>query len=505
MNQWHVGIYAQDTWRATSRITVNAGLRWEPYFGQNVLNNALSSFSADNFKNNVTSTVFLKAPAGMIYPGDAGYPAGQTGLNKQWLNLSPRAGIAWDVLGNGRTAVRSSYGLAYDFPTAEYHNINAQAPPFGNRSIIEDPTGLFDDPYRQFGGDPHPIVTSANTDYVAYGAFGTLDPEINSPRVQSWNVTVEQQIGTAWGASVSYLGTHSDRLWNQVAINPGVFMGLGPCVLGGVSYPVCTTSANLDQRRVFSQSGVNPAAAAKIGNLDLHTDLGIQNYRGLKMSLRRRGTVSLNGNYTLSRCFGDATTGGFPQLASGYTDPSNPAFDRGYCDQDRTHLGVVTVGAQTPAFERAALRIIASDWRVSGIVNARSGSPLNVIAGGDRAFTGLQQQRPQRVLDDPYAADKTISQYLNPAAFAQPTPGTLGSSQRNSVRGPGFWAVDMALSRTVTFSQSQNVELRLETFNLLNNFNWGNPGLNLAAGTFGRITTQAGAPRILQFGVKYGF
>jgi len=505
MNQWHVGLYAQDTWRATSRVTVNAGLRWEPYFGQNVLNNALSSFSMDNFKNNVTSKVFLKAPAGMIYPGDAGYPAGQTGLNKQWFNLSPRAGIAWDVLGDGRTAIRSSYGLAYDFPTAEYHNINAQAPPFGNRSIIEDPTGLFDDPYRQFGGDPHPIVTSANTDYVAYGAFGTLDPDINSPRVQSWNVTVEQQIGTAWGASASYLGTHSDRLWNQVAINPGVFMGLGPCVLGGVSYPVCTTSANLDQRRVFSQSGINPAAAAKIGNLDLHTDIGVQNYRGLKLSLRRRGTLSVNGNYTLSRCFGDATTGGFPQLASGYTDPSNPEFDRGYCDQDRRHLAVVTVGVQTPTFDQRAARIIASDWRVSGIVNARSGSPLNVIAGGDRAFTGLQQQRPQRVLDDPYPATKTLAQYLNPAAFAQPTPGTLGNSERNGVRGPGFWAVDVALSRTVAFSQSQNVELRLETFNLLNNFNWGNPGLNLAAGTFGRITTQAGAPRILQFGVKYGF
>jgi hypothetical protein len=123
-------------------------------------------------------------------------------------------------------------------------------------------------------------------------------------------------------------------------------------------------------------------------------------------------------------------------------------------------------------------------------VNARSGSPLNVIAGGDPAFTGIQQQRVQRVLDDPYPDDKTLLRYLNPAAFAQPAPGTLGSFPRNGVRGPAYWVVDMALSRTIAFTTSQNVELRLETFNLLNNFNWGNPTVNFASGTFGRITTR---------------
>ena len=506
MNQWHIGLYTQDTWRMTSRVTLNAGLRWEPYFGQTVENNAISNFSMDNFRKNVESTVFLNAPAGLIYPGDVGYPEGRSGLHKQWMNFSPRVGLAWDVRGDGQTALRSSYGLAYDFPTAEYHNINAQAPPFGNRSLVEDPPGLFDAPYRHIGGDPHPFVTNANTPYIPFGAFGAIDPDINSPRVQSWNVTVEQQIGQAWGASVSYLGSHSDRLWNQVAINPGVFLGLGPCTLQGVAYPVCTTNANLNQRRVFSLSGENRAAAAFIGNLDLHTDIGSQNYRGLKLSFRRRAAsgVSLNGNYTLSRCFGDATGGGFPQLASGYTDPSNPAFDRGYCEQDRRHLASLTAGAQTPEFDGAVLRALASGWRVSGIFSARSGSPLTVIAGGDRAFTGLQQQRAEQVLDDPYG-DNTLLTYLNPAAFAQPAAGTLGDHQRNSIRGPGRWDVDMALSRLVGFGGTQTLEFRVEAFNLFNHFNWGNPGLNLAAGTFGRIQSQQGSPRILQFGIKYGF
>ncbi len=157
--------------------------------------------------------------------------------------------------------------------------------------IIQDPMGLLDDPYRGVGA-AIPIRSSPDRTrrYVNFGSFGTMDPGINSPRVQSWNATVEQQLGTQWGVSVAYLGSHSDRLWAQVALNPGVYMGLGPCVINGVSYPVCSTNANLNQRRVLYQQ--NPREAAFIGALDLNTDIGYQNYSGLKLSatatIRRR-------------------------------------------------------------------------------------------------------------------------------------------------------------------------------------------------------------------------
>jgi carboxypeptidase family protein len=508
MNQWYLGMYAQDSWRATPRITVNAGLRWEPYFGANVLNGAIYNFSPDNFRRGVTSTVFKNAPAGLIYPGDAGFPPGTTGLDKQLWNLSPRVGVGWDVTGNGRTALRAAYGISYDFPTAEYQLINANSPPFGNRSLVEDPPGGFDDPYRHIGGDPHPILTSPDTQYIPFGAYGATDADINSPRIQQWNVTFERQIGAVWQASASYLGSYTDRLWGQVAINPGVFMGLGPCTLNGVFFATCSTNTNLNERRVFSLSGENPAAARLIGNMDIHTDLGTQNYRGLKLSLQRRAAsgVSLSGNYTWSRCFGNATTpgGGFPQIANGYTNPEDPAFDRGHCDQDRTHIGSFTVGVQTPRFDNRALRVVASDWRVSGIFTALSGSWLNLITGRDNALTGIQNQRVNQVSNDVYG-EKSVAQYLNPAAFAQPAPGTLGNYVRNSISGPGFRTVDVALSRRVALGPSRVFELRLETFNFLNTFNWGNPVTNFNSGTFGRITSITGAPRIMQFGIKYGF
>jgi hypothetical protein len=404
-------------------------------------------------------------------------------------------------------ALRTSYGVAYDFPTAERHNINTQSPPWGNRSLLENPPGGFDDPYAHVGGDPHPIVASPTVEFIPFGAYGATDPDIDSPRVQSWNVTFERQFGTDWGVAASYLGSYTDRLWLQIQQNPGVFLGLGPCTIAGRSYSVCSTAANLNQRRRLSLSGENPAAAQLIGNLDLHTSIGTQSYRGVRLSFRRRAAtgVSLNGNYTLSRCFGDNTTGGFPQLAQGPTNPDDPDFDRGYCDQDRRHLGNLTVGIETPQFDSAALNALASGWRVSGILNARSGSPLNITTGRDIALNGqrFQEQRVSQVSDDVYG--DSLGAFLNRAAFAQPAAGTFGNYVRNTLRGPAFWTVDMALSRLVTFGGSQTVELRIEAFNLLNNFNWGNPGTNFNAGTFGRITSNSGDMRIMQFGIKYGF
>ena len=515
MDQWYLGLYAQDTWRVSGRVTVNTGLRWEPYFGQDILNGAAYNFSLANFRDNVASTVFRYAPAGLLYPGDAGFPPGRSGASTKWWNLAPRASVGWDVGGDGQTALRAGYGLSYDFPTADYHLMNAQAPPFGNRTLLVDPLGGFDRPYAQLGGDPHPIVTSPETRFVPYGAFGATDPHINSPRVQHWNLTVERHIGGRWQVAASYLGSRTDRLWNQVALNPGVFLGRGPCTLNGVSYAVCSNNQNLNERRVLSLSGENPAAARLIGNLDLHTDLGTQSYRGLTMSAQRRSIngVMVKANYTLSRCYGDPAlqTGGFQLVASGYTNPADPAFDRGLCDQDRTHLANLLVVAQMPEFASARLRRWASGWRGSAIIVARSGSPINVVVGQDRAFTGILNQRPNQVLDNPYGG--TLDRWLNPAAFEPPAPGTLGNVRRNSLRGPAFWSVDLAVSRFLAFSGDRQVEFRVEAFNLFNTFNWGAPissalartDANLSSGSFGRITSMAGTPRVMQVGIKFRF
>jgi hypothetical protein len=125
----------------------------------------------------------------------------------------------------------------------------------------------------------------------------------------------------------------------------------------------------------------------------------------------------------------------------------------------------------------------------------------------DTAGTGIQGTNGQpvnKLLDDPYGA-RTLNNYLNPAAFALPDLGTLGDAGFYSVEGPGYWTIDLALTRIVSLGTTRGLELRLEAFNLLNNFNWGNPATTLDSPTFGQITSQAGDPRILQFGIKYAF
>jgi hypothetical protein len=520
ISNWYLGIYAQDTWRVSNRVTLNAGVRWEPYFGQSVRNLAVAIFDQAKYDQGVTSGVFLNAPPGMVYPGDPGFPPGKTGLNKQWSNFAPRVGLAWDVHGDGSLAVRSSYSIGYDFMAGEYHNINASAPPFGSRSLRNDVP--LDDPWRdEPGGDPHPIVPEPNAPYINYGAFGTMNPDINSPRMQQWNVMVEQQLGTDWGVSASYLGSYSDRLWHSQALNPGVYLGMDPCTLqtpeGPVFYRTCTTLGNLNHRREFTLA--DPIKSAKIGALDLNSDVGWQKYRGLKLTARRRSAtgLSINGSYTLSKCTGTPTplvSATFNQISAGYSDPSNPDFDAGYCDQDRKHLGTLNMGYQTPDIGGGVAGVLVSNWRVSGILSARSGSRLNIILGRDVAFTGISTQRPTLVPGESlYGPGKDasnlepgerIANYLNADAFERPEPGTYGNLTRNAAVGPKFWEVNLAISRLVPFG-TQRVELRLETFNLFNTFNWGNPEVRQSRGTFGRIQSQAGTPRILQFGVKYDF
>ena len=127
---------------------------------------------------------------------------------------------------------------------------------------------------------------------------------------------------------------------------------------------------------------------------------------------------------------------------------------------------------------------------------------MNIIDLRDNA--NIRNQRPNQVKDDLYSA-KTLVNYFDRDAFSQAATGTNGDLEQNAAVGPNFWNVHLAVSKLISLATTQQVELRLEVFNLLNHFNWGNPSANFNSGQFGRITSMAGEPRIFQFGIKYGF
>ena len=508
MQQWYVGLYAQDTWRASSTLTLNYGLRWEPALAQQIRNGAIYNFDPDRFLRGERTTVYSNAPPGFLYPGDPGFVNGQAGMHNHWNQWSPRVGASWDPTGTGRTVVRGGYALAYSFINAQFHLNTSVAQPWG--AEVRLPPGVLDDPFANSGvPNIFPYVLGQDSPFTPFGPYIAIPPDIKTPRQQSWNLTYQQQVGDNMAATVSYLGSYSDRQWNVRSLNQGEFLGTGPCTLtttaGPQTFPVCTTQNTLNFRRKLTRQ--NFATGQYLGTVDEHTALGEQRYHGVRLEMQRRSAngMFVNGNYTISKCEGHPTQGGgTPNINTGYVNPDDIDYDYGTCGSDRRHIFNLTAGYRTPEFDHTALRIVASDWRVSAIYRLQSGSPLTVTVTGDPAGTGIGGQRANLV-GDPYGDKDSLTNYLNFASFTQPAPGTLGDQKRGSFYGPGTRNLDVAIVRLFRVMDTHRIEARLESFNFLNWTRYNNPSTNLnAPNTFGRINSAQSA-RVMQFAVKYSF
>ena len=189
-----------------------------------------------------------------------------------------------------------------------------------------------------------------------------VDRHIQPPRQQSWNVSVQRQFGDNLAASVTYIGTFQDRGWNVRSLNEGVYIP-GACTLqtptGPRTFNPCSTTQSLQFRRRLTMQ--NFETGKFLGTVDEHTALAEQRYNGLLLSVQRRSAngVSVSANYTLSKCEGTATATTFNQTSAGYSIPDDPDFDAGYCDQDRTHLGTLNAGYQTPEVGNGVVRAVA--------------------------------------------------------------------------------------------------------------------------------------------------
>ena len=526
-----IGLYAVDTWRVKPKLTVNYGVRWQPSLPPNVED--VYNFDYDRFLKGIKSSVFVNAPAGLYYRGDPGFP--DNGINTRWLQFGPHAGLAWDVNGNGRTSLRASYGFNYVPVPGDFRERYSGTGPWGGRITVTSPVGGLENPYLGVpGGDIFPYEVNKDAPYAPYGWIYSQPYDMPTPYQQTWNLSIQQQIGKDWLASASYLGSNMIHLWGNQSLNPAVYMPGGPCTINGVSYNPCSTLGNTDARRVFGFQ--RPADAAKIGFVALADAGGIQKYNGMLLSLERRAKgVTVNSNYTWSHCIGPYVTlydarALWPYET--YTNPNNRDADRGNCDTDRRHIFNLTSVAETPEFSNKMMRMVASGWKLSGIYRTSSGWPMNggvaggggtgIEAGSDRALTGINHQRANQIIGDPYGdkSGRPLSLWLNPAAFALPDPGTMGNVGRNSIRGPRTWSFDVSLSRAFRFQETQRLEIRAEAYNVLNSFR---PGCNsgttgtasgscpvggvnavFSSNVFGQIRNSLD-PRIMQFALKYFF
>jgi hypothetical protein len=519
--QNYLGIYGTDTWRATPRLTLNYGLRWEPFFPQVAMEDPsdgsirIYSFDAAQFKQGRKSTVFPAAPAGFTYPGDSGF-IGRQAIQTGWKNFSPRVGLAWDPRGNGRTSIRASYGIAYDVVGLALGQNQVNVAPWSNDTIYRN-TKL-DDPWQGFpGGNPFPSDWRKDAKFFEGSVFIATPPDIASTYVSSWNFGVQRQIARDWLVSANYLGGETTHVWGVKALNPsifitpqthpGLFTGPNTCVLEGASYTPCNTLNNINQRRELrlwaAQNKPSLLNDAKLFTfLDAFDDGATASYNGLLLSTRGRvRSVNVNVNYTWSHCLSDAAAGLVPNPGA---TPLR-GRDRGACDSDRRHIFNMTAVAETPRFANPGMRAVLSDWRLSLINRISSGNYLTISSGVDWGRIGLTA-RADQLFDDVYKdrSGHLNSQFLNPAAFRSPVEGSLGNIGRASVRGVGTWSLDAALSRSFRLTEAQRFEVRAEAFNVTNTARPNNPVVNINNANFGKITGLQPA-RVMQFALKYVF
>ena len=548
------GAYVGDTWKVTSRLTLNLGLRWNPFIPIEFSQSDVTNFNIANFYSGVASKVVANAVPGFKYPGDPGFN-GRSGMNGALNHFEPRIGVAFDPAGDGKTAIRIGAGLAYDFIFQGIHMNTSSVDPFRATVTL---TGVnLDNPYATIpGGNPFPFNYNSKNPVFnynpSYQGFYLIPPDIKTTQAYQWNVGVQRQITPALFASATYIGSHLIHVWTADDLNPGQFIA-GNCVAGQYGLTAagpCSTPTNINQRRLLELT--NPAAAQNVLGSMIQLDSGgTQGYNGLLLNATwRKRDVALSGNYTWSHCIGlpyDSVSVLGAALQHGpyqNNGPVNRKLDMGDCvlgTLDQRHIANITavIGTGKGTGNRW-LRHLTSGWNVSTIYTVRSGWATTPTLSNDQAMSGLFStgggyqvpQRPNQVLADTSISTQGQScsttpcvQWFNPAAFAAPTAGTLGNAAFGILRAPAFWEWDQALIRDFKVTERQSVQFRAEAFNVTNSARFyippningagADPATAVGGPNFGHITSSASTTgsssltgsggRVLQFALKYVF
>ena len=490
----YVGLYAQDSWKIRPRLTLSYGVRWEPFLPEQNSKAFAENFDMSRFVANQHSTVNPSAPAGLLFPGDPGFPGKSNTFGNSHL-FAPRFGLIWDPEGKGRMTIRAGYGIFYDTPQLFFFTRVANNPPWGAQVSLANPPGGFTNPYAgQPGGNPFP----GGSFFPLNGVYVTSPLHLKPTYLQQWNLSVERQVGANLLLSATYFGNNTIHMPTATELDPAIF---GPGA----------TVANTNSRRLLRQ--INPTQGQFYSTIAAIDDGGTASYHALLLSAQHRFAKGFSAlaNWTWSHCISDAET---TELASPtYTNPGNRGADRSNCSSDRRQVGNLSLVADSPHLSSGLINRITGNWQLSMILRYETGNYLTVVTGRDNALNGISGQfgplqRPIQVLPNIYAADPSAQQYLNPAAFVLPAAGTLSPMRPLSVLAPGQTVLDMGLSRYFTIHEAQRVQFKWEVFNVPNHANLPPPQLSMAVGTFGTMQGQgasATGPRIMQLALKYEF
>src|SRR5580692_8243319 len=504
----NLDFYAQDTYKVSKRLTLNVGLRYQLPFPYTEIKNRTNLFEPGK-----QSVVMPNAPAGLLYPGDPGVPAGLIPAEKD--AFAPRVGIAWDPTGSGKWLVTSAYGIFYD----PYYNgqggplqAPSSAPPF-----LQTPQLSFPNFQSPFGGaDPF-----SGSGFAQPMTLLTLSPTLRLPYAQDWNLNVQRSFGSDWLLEVGYVGTKGTKLPRFIEGNPAVFI---PGETGGQPN---STEDNVNQRRLFSGCTLDPASPpCNFASVGLIAGIANSTYNALQTSLKKRfgHGLSFLASYTFSKTLDDVSsfniTGSASQSVAGENDLAQNPFDLaseyGRSMFDARHRFVVSYEWRVPFWNHLAnwYQHVLGDWQLNGITTFMSGTPFTVydstdvsLQGGAPEISGFSSNRPD-VIGNPNNGPRTPQEWFNTAAFQQLNPATqagqFGNEGRNIVQGPGLEQWDFSAFKTIPIHESKSLQFRAEFFNVFNHANFRLPDNDISSPTFGEIS-EALPGRLVQLALKFLF
>ncbi|MDP8982969.1 MAG: TonB-dependent receptor [Acidobacteriota bacterium] len=480
------GLFAQDDWKVTPRLTFNLGLRWDvqqaPTDPQN---------KAATFKLGVQSTVLpAGAPTGLLVVGDPG--VGRGIVSTPLTHFSPRLGLAWDPFGNGKTSIRAAAGLFYGSVSGNEWNSTSNFQPFAVRQQFPNVTSLTN-PYGALPGgvSPFPFFYSPQSPRFIFPAsiYGVA-PDFRWPYTYQFNFSVERQIRKDLVVTAAYVGSLAHRLPLAIDLNYPI-------------YNSTATAANVNSRR--------PIDTNILSTIQSVESVMNTNYHGLQITVEKRmgQHFGAKGFYTFSKAIEGATLEN-STVAGGVEDFRNIALDRGRSDFDRRHVSVTSFIWDLSYFGGAhpVVKALTNGWQVSSIITLQSGLPFNVTTGTDVNLDGTNNDRPNLqgnpFLDPNRSRAAVTAAWFNTAAFGVPPAGTDGNTQRNLLTGPGSKNVDLAIARIFKIRERVSLQARGEATNAFNLVNLSNPTASFNSPLFGQIRS-ANQMRQLQVSLRLTF
>jgi hypothetical protein len=491
--KWTPFLYAQDDWRITHKLTLNLGVRWEPYI---TVRDAYGEDTA--FRPGLQSTIYPHAPLGYLFPGDPGVD-GIGIVPNRLIRFSPRVGFAYDPWGNGKTSIRGAYGIFSDTIQLVTLNSNPTSQPFSYGLTTYNVS--LDNPYANSLQNLNFLVNYQGATNITPAGRQTkafylpmpimdMNPNFTSAYVQQWNLSVQRELWRKFVVSVGYIGNKGTHLHVSNQINPGIYI------------PGASTTTNIDSRRPWQG----------YQTIESIQSTAYSTYNSLQVNWNRRfqGGFTLLGSYVYSRAIDLESNDGNSGLASQATDPFDWNFDKGLAGFNVEHRFVNSFIWNLPIFRgsKGVERALLGGWSVNGILTLQTGIPFSCMAGTDRSFSGIGLDRcngigPIQTYNNESHANR-IKEYFNTASFTAPPLGTFGTSGRDIMTGPGFQNLDAGLFKDFHFSESRKLEIRWEVFNSTNHPDFGNPNATYSSSNSGKILT-AGNPRIMQLAGKFYF